>query len=185
MSRPRALDALDRALVVALENDGRRPFRDIARDLGVPEATVRSRVKRLIDERWIHVTAVGDPLALGIQVAAITLLRLRPGTVLEAAEMLAAYPHVRFVGSTFGSADLIIQTLHKDIASLHAFVTVDLPQRLTGLVSTETFQLAQVHKSSWTWSAWFDAQGASAEAGADAGTTAARAQRGVSAKPTE
>ena len=152
------LDALDRSLVAALEDDGRRPYRDIARDLGVAEATVRNRVGRLIDSGLIRITAVGDPLALGVEVAAIALLRLRPGTVRESAEVLAAYPNVRFVGTSFGAADLIIQTLHRNIDELHAFMTGELPTALPGLVSTETFQLAKVHKSSWDWKAWFAAQ---------------------------
>jgi len=152
------LDALDRALVVALEIDGRRPYREIARELGVPEATVRHRVGRLIDTGLIRITAVGDPLALGVEVAAIALLRLRPGTVQASAERLSAYPNVRFVGASFGAADLVIQTLHRDIDELHAFMTTELPAALPGLVSTETFQLAKVHKSSWDWRAWFAAQ---------------------------
>lgn len=152
------LDALDRALVAALEDDGRRPYRDIARDLGVAEATVRHRVAKLVDSGLIRITAVGDPLALGVEVAAIAMLRLRPGTVQGSAELLTAYPNVRFVGASFGTADLIIQTLHRDIDELHAFMTRELPSALPGLVSTETFQLAKVHKSSWDWRAWFAAQ---------------------------
>lgn len=151
------LDALDQSLIVALEHDGRRPYRDIARDLGVPEATVRSRVNRMLEAGSIRITAVGDPLALGVEVAAITLLRVQPGTVQAAADVLVGYPHVRFVGSSFGAADLIIQTLHHDIHGLHRFVTEQLPEAVGGLVSTETFQLAKVHKSSWDWRDWFAA----------------------------
>lgn len=154
------LDDLDRALLAALEDDGRRPYRDIGRDLDVPEATVRSRVNRLLESGLIRISAVGDPLALGVEVAAITLLRLRPGSVQASAEVLTAYPNVRFVGASFGAADLIIQTLHHDIDELHRFVTEALPNALEGLVSTETFQLAKVHKSSWDWRAWFAAQDA-------------------------
>ena len=41
------LDRTDRAIVDALRDDGRRAYRDIARDLGVSESMVRKRAKRL------------------------------------------------------------------------------------------------------------------------------------------
>jgi len=149
------LDALDKAIIVALEDDGRRPFRDIARDLGVAESTVRSRVSRLQERRLIHITAVGDPLQLGVEAAAIILVRVRPGTVSRTAGTLARLPYVRFVGTSFGQADIVIQTVHSSVKALHAFVTEELPKRCPDIASTETFQLAEVLKSSWDWREWF------------------------------
>jgi Lrp/AsnC family transcriptional regulator for asnA, asnC and gidA len=150
------LDTLDQRIIMALEDDGRRPYREIARDLGVAEATVRSRVQRLTQSGWIRITAVGDPLKLGVPVAAITLIRTRAGRSQQAAEALTAVPNVRFVGSSFGSADIIIQTLHPSIDALHEFVSERLPREIPGIESTETFQLARVHKSTWDWRAWFE-----------------------------
>ena len=149
------LDQLDKAIIVALERDGRRAYRDIARDLQVAEATVRTRVNRLIDSGLIHITAVGDPLKLGVEVMAICLLRVQPGCVPQVADLLRSYPHVRFVGTSFGTADIIIQTLHPNIKSLHTFMTQTLPEAAPAISSMETFQLAEVHKSSWDWQAWF------------------------------
>ena len=152
------LDSIDKSIIIALEHSGRRPYRDIARDLGVAEATIRARVGRLIDSGLIHITAVGDPLKLGVEVAAITLIRIRPGYVEEVAKTLTSFPNVRFVGTSFGAADIIIQTLHADIQKLHAFVSKTLPRELPQIVDTETFQLAEVMKSSWEWRAWFEQQ---------------------------
>ncbi len=156
------LDRLDQQLISALEDDGRRPYRDIARDLGVAEATVRARVSRLVETGLICITAVGDPLSLGIEVAAISLLSVRPGSAAKTAEQLAVYPNVRFVGESFGSADIIIQTLHPDLKSLHRFIGTELPEAVPAITRTETFQLARVVKSTWNWRAWFE-QGRAAE----------------------
>ncbi len=160
------LDALDKAIIIALEDDGRRPYRDIARDLGVAEGTVRARVGRLIDRELIRITAVGDPLTLGVEVAAITLIRVRPGAVAATAERLAEYPNVRFVGTSFGQADIIVQTLHASVKDLHRFVAEEVPRSCPDLRSTETFQLASVLKSSWDWREWFrqhEQEGAAAD----------------------
>ncbi len=86
-----ALDALDQNIIMALEDDGRRPYRDIARELGVAEATVRARVSRLVDGGLIRITAVGDPLSLGVEVAAITLVRTKPGCVRQTAEAIKGF----------------------------------------------------------------------------------------------
>ncbi len=149
------LDTLDKQIITALEEDGRRPYRDIARDLETPEATIRSRVHRLVSSGLIHITAVGDPQKLGISVNAISLLRVKPGTIKETAERLRSFPNVRFVGTSFGSADIIIQTLHASTQELHRFISHDVPSTIPSVTNTETFQLAEVLKSSWDWREWF------------------------------
>lgn len=149
------LDTLDKQIIIALEDDGRRPYRDIARDLGVAEGTIRARVSRLIDQGSIKITAVGDPLSLGVDVVGISLIRVKPGHVGEVAERLAGFANIRFVGTSFGSADIIVQTLHTSVQALHDFVAKELPALAPEITSTETFQLAEVLKSSWDWRAWF------------------------------
>lgn len=150
------LDELDRSIIVALEHDGRRAFREIGRELGVPGSTVRWRVQRLIDENYIRIAAVGNLLNLGVDVVGVTLLKVQPGMSRKVANTLSTYPNVRFVGTSFGNADVIIQTLHSDIRALHRFVSEELPAAAPEIVSTETFQLAEVVKSSWEWGEWFD-----------------------------
>lgn len=156
------LDDLDKRILVALEEDGRRPYRDIGRALGVAEATIRSRVTRFTKSGAIRITAVGDPLRLGVPVTAVTLIRTRPGTSRRAAELLTGYPNVRFVGSSFGAADILIQTLHPSVDALHTFIADRLPHEIPGIEATETYQLAHVHKSSWDWRAWFEGPGSAA-----------------------
>ncbi|MFM9125403.1 MAG: Lrp/AsnC family transcriptional regulator, partial [Actinomycetota bacterium] len=41
------LDATDEAILRALQEDGRRSYRSVARDVGVSEGTVRARVRKL------------------------------------------------------------------------------------------------------------------------------------------
>jgi Lrp/AsnC family transcriptional regulator for asnA, asnC and gidA len=152
---PRPLDDTDRRIVVALSRDGRRPYRDIARELGISEGTVRVRMTRLLDQGLLRVTVVGSPLALGIEVVAVVLINVKPGQVDATARALGACRNVRFVGLSFGAADIIIQTLHPSVDDLHEFMTARLPALAPAITRTETFQLAAVRKSSWTWEEWF------------------------------
>ncbi len=150
------LDSLDKHIIIALEHDGRRPYRDIARDLNTPEATIRSRVNRLIEEGLIHITAIGDPQKLGVHINAISLIKVQPGGIKETADLLKEFPNVRFVGTSLGSADIIIQTLHSSLQELHEFISETIPKIAPAVSSTETFQIAEVKKSSWEWRAWFE-----------------------------
>ena len=42
VSVPRSLDGVDQAIIEALQKNGREPFRRIAADVGVSEATIRA-----------------------------------------------------------------------------------------------------------------------------------------------
>ena len=149
------LEPLDRRILAALSRDGRRPYRDIARELKVSEGTVRQRVSRLVERGLIRISAVGSPLHLGFEAVALVLIQVRPGTIDEVAKKLAEFPHVRFVGTSFGSADIVIQTIHATMQDLYNFVSTELPEIAGSIIRTETFQLNNVLKSSWTWDDWF------------------------------
>jgi Lrp/AsnC family transcriptional regulator for asnA, asnC and gidA len=157
-NRARALDDLDKQIIVHLAEDGRKPYREIARALQVSEGTVRNRVGRLVDNDLIRITPVGNMLALGIEVVAAVHLRVRPGTAEKVARTLAKQPNIRFVAMTFGSADIILQILHKDAASLRDFINQELPRLAPDVTATETFQTSKMIKSAWTWGDWFEYQ---------------------------
>jgi len=48
------LDHLDEKIIEILKKDSRRPFVDIANQLKVSEGTIRSRVRKLVDEEIIQ-----------------------------------------------------------------------------------------------------------------------------------
>jgi hypothetical protein len=79
------------------------------------------------------------------------LIRVKPRHIDTTAKLLGTCRNVRFVGA----ADIIIQTLHPSMDDLHAFVSELLPKLAPAITKAETFQLAAVRKSSWTWKEWF------------------------------
>jgi Lrp/AsnC family transcriptional regulator, regulator for asnA, asnC and gidA len=56
----RRLDELDHKIVAKLGQDARVSNRQIAAELGVTEGTIRSRIKRLQNDRLIQFTVVTD-----------------------------------------------------------------------------------------------------------------------------
>jgi len=69
-ARPR-FDDIDRALVLALQRDGRSSYARLAGVVGMSQAAVRSRIQRLLDSGAVQIAAVADPFAFGFTVTAM------------------------------------------------------------------------------------------------------------------
>ena len=61
------VDETDVAILTALQEDGRRPFTEIARALGLSEGTVRQRVARLQRLGIVQIVGVVNPSRLGMR----------------------------------------------------------------------------------------------------------------------
>ena len=64
-SHRQKIDDLDLEIINLLERDGRLPNTELAKRLHSSEATIRKRIKRLIDEGFIKVMAVRNRSKLG------------------------------------------------------------------------------------------------------------------------
>src|SRR6187455_3043427 len=84
---------LDKRIIEHLQQDGRRPFTQIASDLGVSKAAVRARTNRMVERGILQIVGVADPDKLGFQQALIGI-RCEPGKLLEVAEKLAELAEV-------------------------------------------------------------------------------------------
>ncbi len=148
---PRGLDGLDRAIVSALQHDGRRAFSAIAADLGVREATVRFRARRLMRDGVVTIQATPNPFRLGYEVLAIIELRTEPAARRGAIELLMAWPEVVYLSSCTGRVDLIAQVVCRDHHDLYELLTrlADVP----GITASETLMELEVHKFTYAFPA--------------------------------
>src|SRR2546422_8184345 len=104
--RPDELSALDKRIIEHLQEDGRRPFTQIAAALGVSEAAVRARTNRLVERGFLQIVGVADPEKLGFQQALIGV-RCEPGKLLSVADALSALNEVDYVVITAGRFDIL------------------------------------------------------------------------------
>ena len=121
-SRGEEVSALDKRIIEHLQTDGRRPFTQIANDLGVSEAAVRARTNRLIERGILQVVGVTDPLKLGFQQMAMIGIRCESDKLIEVSESLAEMPEVDYVVITAGTYDLLIETVCEDNEALLVFL---------------------------------------------------------------
>jgi Lrp/AsnC family transcriptional regulator, regulator for asnA, asnC and gidA len=144
------VSALDKRIIEHLQADGRRPFTQIAADLGVSEAAVRARTNRLIERGILQVVGVTDPLKLGFQQMAMIGIRCQSDKLIEVAEALAAMPEVDYVVITAGTYDLLIETVCEDNEALLAFLAERL-RTIDGVRETETFVYLRLVKQTYQY----------------------------------
>jgi DNA-binding Lrp family transcriptional regulator len=117
------LDDTDQAIIALLRQDGRMPYRAIARELEVSENTVRARIRRMEESDTMRVVAVTDIeaagygmlLAIGVQVEGHS-----PETV---AREMAAIAEVFSVNVVVGAQDIEILVVARDQAALNELIT--------------------------------------------------------------
>lgn len=143
-------DDLDRQILVELQQDGRRPFREIGRRLGVSERTVRLRVKRLQDEGALRILAFIDPHALGTHVLAALLVRVESRHHDDVVGALASWPEVSYVSSLLGEADVYAQVICHDNDALWKLVAGRL-RTLDGVEDVQVHLEMAVHKFSYAY----------------------------------
>lgn len=144
------LDDLDKAIIKALQLDGRRPYAQIGRDLKVPEATVRQRAERLINRGVVQVVGVTDPLAMGFGQPAFIGLHVDADRLNEIAERVAALDEVTYVVVTAGRFDIICEVVCEDNEHLLRVLAERLA-KIDGIRSTETMVELRFVKESYRW----------------------------------
>jgi Lrp/AsnC family transcriptional regulator for asnA, asnC and gidA len=144
------IDALDRQIIALLQLDGRASNVDIARSIGLAEATVRKRIERLLQDGVIRVAAIPDIDKLGLEIDAVIMLKVDLGLAKRIGEELAAMPEVRSVRYTTGEYDIIIEVILPAEDDLLQFLT-DRLANIQGVRTTTTAHVLKNIKQSCEW----------------------------------
>jgi Lrp/AsnC family transcriptional regulator, regulator for asnA, asnC and gidA len=143
------LDAANRAIIEALQRDGRQPYGAIALSVGLSEAAVRRRVQRLREAGIMQIVAVTDPLQLGFTRQAMIGITVE-GDVRVVADKLSALPEVDYVVMCAGSFDLLAELVCEDDERLLQVLN-DSVRSISGVRGTETFLYLKLAKQTYTW----------------------------------
>jgi Lrp/AsnC family transcriptional regulator for asnA, asnC and gidA len=144
------IDAIDRRIIALLQLDGRMSNVDIARAVGIAEATVRKRIERLLTEGTIRVVAIPALDKLGIEVETVIMLKVDLGRANQVAEQLAAMKEVRSVKYTTGEYDIILEAAFPSDDDLLQFLTGRLAQ-ISGIRTTATSHVLKGIKQTCHW----------------------------------
>ncbi|GAA1321238.1 Lrp/AsnC family transcriptional regulator [Leucobacter albus] len=144
------LDDIDRRLIAILQQDGRRSFKDISEETGVPASSVRYRVQRLEETGTLQIVGVADPLRIGFDRLALIGLKCEIGKARQVCEELSKRAETSYVVLTTGPFDVMVEVVCRDVAHYTEFLHEVLPT-VDGIVHTETFFVLEAYKLAYGW----------------------------------
>jgi Lrp/AsnC family transcriptional regulator for asnA, asnC and gidA len=143
------IDEIDREIILALKNDGRTPFAQIAEALGVSAGMIRQRFKRMKEEGLLKVVASTNPMLMGYQSMALIGVKADVRRIEEIARQIAQYEEVIYLVICTGTYDLILEVVCQDNDHLLEFLTQKL-YAVNGVRETDTFTYLKTIKEVYT-----------------------------------
>lgn len=145
MSGPMRLDETDQRIIELLRENGRLPYRAIARDLDITEATVRARVRRLEDANVLRVVAVTDLEAAGYGMLLAVGVQVENRAPEAVARDIAGIAEVFSVNVVVGAQDIEVLMVAEDQDALHHLLherlaRVDGVRRLTPALAVDVLK---------------------------------------------
>ncbi len=144
------LDDIDRKLIAILQKDGRRSFKEISEETGVPASSVRYRVQRLEDSGTLQIVGVADPLRIGFDRLAMIGLKCEMGKARQVCEALSKLPETSYVVLTTGPYDVMVEVVCRDVAHYTELLHDRLPKQ-EGIVDADTFFVLETYKLAYGW----------------------------------
>ncbi len=122
-SSKRRLDGVDRQIVERLGRDARTSNRQIAEEIGVTEGTVRSRIKRMQEDKQIRITAVTNIDRYRDAAIAYVWVEVERSSLAEqVATQMTTMKEFGFVGLMMGRYDILGITMVRNTEHLARFV---------------------------------------------------------------
>ncbi len=147
--QPTVLDEVSKKLVEELQRDGRRSYAALAKSVGLSEAAVRQRVRRLLDDGVMQIVAVTDPLTVGFSRQALVGIKA-VGDLRAIAAKLSSLPELEYVVVCAGSFDLLVELVCEDDEHLLRLLDESI-RAIEGVRETEAFVYLRLVKQTYTW----------------------------------
>ncbi len=117
------LDKIDLQIIRLLQNDGRMASSEIAKTIDTPEATIRYRLKKLIDKKYIQIVAAANPIKLGFGIAACISIETEIRQVDYVISQLEKIERVVYIAQMTSFPNVEIETYIETINELHELLS--------------------------------------------------------------
>jgi Lrp/AsnC family transcriptional regulator for asnA, asnC and gidA len=131
------IDKTNLAIIKHLRN-GRKPYQKIAQDLSVSENTVRTRVKKLVDEGVLEISGMVNPETIDGHRTVMVGVKLQSMDLVNKGKEFSNLRGVVSVSVVTGRFDLILIVLLKSGFGLLEFYTEEV-SKIKDVQSVETF----------------------------------------------
>ena len=149
-NRKKNIDHVDCQMIRLLQKDGRIPNTEIAKKLGVSEATARSRLNRLIEEEYIQIVAVSNPIKLGFEIVGILRIKVDINKIESVTKELSKLKSIWFVVHATGDSDIYTEFVAKSLDELNDLIFGKI-YKIKGIVRTETSLILKYIKRRYDW----------------------------------
>lgn len=149
------IDKTDCRIIELLQVDGRMPNTMIAKELGISEATVRSRLNRLVKEEYVQIVAVSNPLKLGFGVCGILKIDVDVKKIDYVSKELSKLEEVWYITHATGSAYIYSEFIAKSIGDLSDLISEKI-NKIDGILKTETSLILKYIKRRYDWKTALD-----------------------------
>ncbi len=128
--------------IVKLLQNGRCSYKEIGQNVGLSEATVRSRVLKMLEDGLVEIKALVSTKDLGAGYFTVYIgVRLTSPALKEMAEAIAELPGVISVGIVTGRYDLILTVMLTPDFGLMDFFNAMLERYSDSISANETFMI--------------------------------------------
>ncbi len=144
------IDDVDRRIIQHLQTDGRMPYSQLGRLVGLSDAAARQRVNRLTSRGVIDIVAVTDPAMLGLAHQALLGITIT-GDGRKVAAELGALDDAVYVVMTAGRYDLVVELVCADAETL-----IDVVNEIRtgdGVATVEMITYLRITKQTYNWGA--------------------------------
>lgn len=148
---PDDLDDIDRALLTALQEDGRLGYAELGQLVGLTAGGARKRVMRLEDRGTLQIVGVTNPLRLGYRSMAMVGI-VADGDLEVVAEALSEIENVIYVVLAAGRYDLLVEVIAEDQEALFELINRRI-RPTPGVSRAETFTYYGIRTHRFGWGA--------------------------------
>jgi len=139
------VDEIDLSIIDSLRRDGREAFSQIAEQLNVSPGMIRQRYNRLVEQGYLKVVAITNPIQRGLKTMALIGIHTDGNHMLEVADKVASLDEVVYLVVVGGRYDIMAEVFCRDHEDLLKFLTEKLCS-IDGVRDTETFMHLRIVK---------------------------------------
>ena len=154
-SRNKKIDRIDQEIIKLLQVNGRLSNSLIAKKTGISEATVRNRLNRLINDEYIQIVAVSNPLKLGFNITGVIKIVVDIGKIDAISNKLKKLSPLWFIVHSTGGSDIYGEFVAKSIDELNDLLHKKI-NKIDGVIRTETSLILKFIKRRYDWGTGFE-----------------------------
>jgi Lrp/AsnC family transcriptional regulator for asnA, asnC and gidA len=153
--KKKKIDKIDCRMIELLQKDGRISNTEIAKQIGISEGTVRTRLNRLIKEQYLQIVAVSNPMKLGFNIVGAIRIHVDTVKMDHVIKELKKLKELWFLVHTTDGTCIDSEFIVKSLDDLNVLLLEKINQ-IEGIMRLETQIFMKYIRRSYDWGTALD-----------------------------